>query len=94
MLIELAVLILATTPPLSGIIILVHGHAYPPRIRTTLAMGATVLLMACTLAMLGVGSAILDGRQPFFPYLAVTGLPVIAVARAMHILLQPDFDLG
>jgi len=80
-------MLLALVPPLTGIVILLHGHAYPPRMRTTLATGSTVLLMACGLAMLGAGSAVLDGRQPFFPYLFITGLPIIAVARAMHLEL-------
>jgi hypothetical protein len=45
-------------------------------------------MLATVLASLGSASAILDGRQPFFPYLLLTGLPALTVARMMHLELN------
>jgi hypothetical protein len=87
MYIHFAVVILAITPPLTGIAILVWDSS-PPRIRSTIAFGSTFLLAAMVLALLGMGSAVIDGRQPFIPYLLITGLPALTVARAMQIELN------
>jgi hypothetical protein len=87
-----AVVILALTPPLTGVaIFLLTG--FPPRLRSTLALGTTFLLAAFAFAMLGVASAALDGRQPFVPYMVVTGIPALTVARMMQLEIQSAFHI-
>lgn len=89
MYIFLAVAILALTPPLTGVAIILFGLQYPPRIRSTLALGYTFLLAAFALTLLGTGSALIDGQQPFVPYWLITGLPAGVVARMMQRELYP-----
>jgi hypothetical protein len=83
-----AAFVLTLTPPMTGVAIMVFDVAHPPYVRSTLALGTVVLLIATALAGLGSASAILDGRQPFFPYLVLTGLPAATVARMMHMELS------
>jgi hypothetical protein len=83
-----AVFVLTLTPPMTGVAIIIFGVEYPPYTRSTLALGTVVLMLATVLASLGSASAILDGRQPFFPYLLLTGLPALTVARMMHLELN------
>jgi len=83
-----AAFVLTLTPPMTGVAIIVLDVAHPPYTRSTLALGTVILLIATALAALGSASAILDGRQPFFPYLVLTGLPAATVARMMHLELN------
>ena len=83
-----ATFILALTPPMTGTAIFLFAVELAPRIRSTLALGTVVLLGALALAALGTASALIDGRQPFFPYLVITGLPALTVARMMQLELQ------
>ncbi|MFP4323638.1 MAG: hypothetical protein ACLFTK_14390 [Anaerolineales bacterium] len=91
MIIFIAASLLAIMPPLSGAAIIIFWRSAPPRARSTLGLGVPVLLSAALLAMLGAGSALLDGRQPFIPYLVVTSIPAFAVWRAMQIELTYAF---
>lgn len=84
----IAAALLVLTPPLTGVAILLFDVAHPPYQRSTLALGMTVLLAAFALGTLGAASALLDGRQPFFPYLVVTGLPALIVIRMMQLELS------
>jgi hypothetical protein len=86
--IHFAIAMLLLIPPLTGIAIILLDRAYSPRLRSTLALGTTVLLAALSLAILGLASAVLDGRQPFIPYLVITGVPALTVARMMHLELH------
>lgn len=89
--VQFSVAILALTPPVAGLTVILLVVGFPPRIRSTLGFGLTALLAAGTLAMLGAGSAVLDGQQPFWPYLVFPAVPAIAVARMMQIQLRlPD----
>lgn len=81
----IAISILALTPPMTGAAIILFDVAHPPRIRSTLGLGMTVILSAFAFGMLGVSAALIEGRQPFFPYAVVTGLPALTVARMMQI---------
>jgi hypothetical protein len=83
--VHIAVGILLVIPPVTGITLILLDHAHPPRLRSTLALGTTVLLAALGLAILGSASAVLDGRQPFIPYLVMTGVPALTVARMMQL---------
>lgn len=89
--IRLAVLLLVLTPPVTAVLILLFV-SFPPRLRCTLALGTMFLLTAFTFMALGMGSALIDGRQPFWPYLAVTGVPTATILRMIQMELknQPD----
>jgi|GEM_PF-3912209 len=78
----LAIAILALTPPTTAAAIIVFDNR-PPRLRCTAALGICVLLFSFAFSCLGVASALLDGRQPFFPYLVITGLPTAVVIKLM-----------
>lgn len=87
-----AVILLILTPPMTAVAILMLVNL-PPRLRSTLALGTMFLLTAFSLMILGVGSALMDGRQPFYPYLVVTGLPAGIILKMMVMELkkhQPD----
>jgi hypothetical protein len=94
--IHIAIALIALIPPLTGIAIILMGRKYPPRLRSTLALGSCFLLNAIALTILGSAAAILDGQQPFIPYWLMTGLPALAVLRMMQLELKPftPNDLG
>lgn len=47
-------------------------------------LGSMFIVTACGLALVGAAEALLRGEQPIWPYLVLTGLPVLAVARIMQ----------
>jgi hypothetical protein len=82
--------ILLLLPPMTGLGVFYLGRAFPPRLCSTLALGFVVLLACAVLAVLGMSHAVLEGRQPLWPYVLITGLPALAVARLMQLQLN-DF---
>lgn len=85
-------ILLVLTPPVTAVTILMRVKL-PPRLRSTLALGTMFLLTAFSMMILGVGSALMDGRQPFYPYLVVTGLPAGVILKMMVMEFkkhQPD----
>lgn len=82
--------ILALLPPLTGVLAFYVGRTFPPRLCSTIALGFVVLLGCAALAALGMSHAVMEGRQPLWPYGLITGLPALTVARLMHLQLR-DF---
>ncbi len=76
---------LGLLPPVTGAAIIIFARRYPPRLRSTLGLGVTVLLSAALFGLAGAVAALLEGRQPIFPYLVVTSLPAVTVWRAMQV---------
>ena len=54
---------------------------YPNTVRI---LGTMFIVTACGLAVVGAIGALLRGEQPVWPYMVITGLPAIAVAKIMH----------
>lgn len=80
-------MLLVLLPPVTAVTIITVVKL-PPRLRSTLALGTMFLLAAMAFTMLGMGSALIDGRQPFWPYVFVTGLPASVILKMMHMELQ------
>jgi hypothetical protein len=53
-------------------------------VKTMRILGTMFLITACGLAIIGAAGALLRGEQPVWPYLIMTGLPAIAVAKIMQ----------
>ncbi len=96
------VMLLVLIPPMTAVIIITFVQL-PPRLRSTLALGTMFLLASLVMTILGMGSALIEGRQPFWPYLLMTGLPTGVILKMMHMELtaflphkknQPDVVSG
>lgn len=71
-------------PMCIGIIVL--WRSQPPSHRATLkTLGSMFLATAAGLALVGMAGALARGEQPFWPYLVMTGLPALAVAKIMQL---------
>jgi hypothetical protein len=51
---------------------------------TTRILGSMFIVTACGMGVVGAMEALLRGEQPIWPYLVLTGLPTLAVARILH----------
>ncbi len=54
-------------------------------VHTVRILGTMFILTACGLAVVGALGALMRGEQPVWPYLVITGLPTLAVARIMQL---------
>jgi hypothetical protein len=52
---------------------------------TVRILGRMFITTAGGLGMIGAAVALSRGMQPFWPYLVITGLPALAVARIMRL---------
>ncbi len=52
---------------------------------TVRILGRMFITTAGGLGMIGAALAVSHGMQPFWPYLVITGLPALAVARIMQL---------
>ncbi len=54
-------------------------------LNTVRILGMMFIVTAIGLAAVGALGALSRGEQPVWPYLVITGLPALAVARIMHL---------
>lgn len=52
---------------------------------TVRILGTMFIVTSCGMAVVGAVGALSRGEQPIWPYLVITGLPMLAVARIMQL---------
>ncbi|NJL95771.1 MAG: hypothetical protein HC915_19585 [Anaerolineae bacterium] len=81
--VQIVFALFALTPPLAGLALFTFLR-YPPRLRSTLALGCTALLSALGWLLMGVGVGLIT-QGPVVPHLLLGGLPLIAILRGMQL---------
>ncbi len=88
MLLSAATLAILVVPLCAAIVALTvalnrtQQHYYASTVRI---LGRMFITTAVGLGIIGAALALSRGMQPFWPYLVITGLPALAVARIMQL---------
>jgi hypothetical protein len=92
LLLSVAAVVSLLVPLCAGIVALarVRNDYFP---RTVCILGRMFIATAIGMAVVGSIGALMRGEQPIWPYLVITGLPAVAVARIMQQLVPKDTPL-
>jgi hypothetical protein len=71
--------------PLCGGIIALARVRDDYYLKTVRILGTMFIVTAMGMAAVGALGALSRGEQPVWPYLVITGLPALAIARIMHL---------